>query len=177
VRGGAGSWAKNADWDQYLMRIQNTSAEPLTLESVVVYDSTLTRHEITANRKQLVKASRRTAKRYEDADIEVKAGLGAGSLLVAGGVATSVGMGAGAAAVYGGGVVRAANNSKVNAEIKARNSELPNTVSAGESTALSLFFPITPSPRRVEIHYSAAGRTGVLVVDTSTELEDLHIGD
>jgi hypothetical protein len=29
----------------------------------------------------------------------------------------------------------------------------------------------------VEIHYSAAGRTGVLVVDTSTELEDLHIGD
>ena len=195
VRDGQGTWARIADWDQYLMRVRNHSDGPIELESVVVYDSMLTPHGATPDRRTLVKASRGAARRYADADISVKAGVGGASLLVAGGVATTVGMGAGAAAVYGstaavgatagalvlapvlvaGGVVRMANNSKVNAEIDARSTDLPLLIDADATESLSFFFPITPSPARIEIHYSSSDGPGILTIDTSEALQGLHI--
>ena len=45
VRGGPGTWAKNADWDEYLLRIQNNHAEPISVTSIAVYDSMETRQE------------------------------------------------------------------------------------------------------------------------------------
>lgn len=195
VRDGQGTWARNADWDQYLMRVRNLSGEPVKIESITVFDSMLTPHEATPDRKKLVKASRGAARRYADADIKVKAGVGGGSLLVAGGVASTVGMGAGAAAMYGGtaavgatagalvlapvlvagGVVRMANNSRVNSEIDARSTELPLVIGAEATESLSFFFPITPSPARIELHYSSAGEAEVLTIDTAEALHGLHI--
>ena len=34
VRDGPGTWAKNADWDEYLVTLRNDSAEPVTVTAV-----------------------------------------------------------------------------------------------------------------------------------------------
>jgi len=195
VRGGPGTWAKNADWDEYLLRVENRSDEPITLNSIVVYDSTSFMHEAVGNRKSLVKGSRKTAKRYKGQDIKIKAGVGGAALVVAGGLGATLAMGAGSAAVYGsgavlgaaagavvlapvlvvGGVLRGVNNSKVNSEIENRQTQFPVIVGPGELQGLDLFFPLTPSPQRLEISYATAEAEFVLAVETSVSLDGLHL--
>jgi hypothetical protein len=170
VRDGPGTWAKNADWDEYLVTVRNHSDEPVVVTSVTVTDSSETRHNSIASRKKLVKASRQTARRYKGDGIKVKAGVGGGALLVTGVLSANVGMGAGAAAVYGssaaagaaagalvlapvlvvGGVLKGVNNGKVNDEIE-------------------------PSPLHVLIDYTDATGDYTLVLDTSAALNGLHL--
>ncbi len=195
VRDGAGTWAKNADWDQYLLRVQNVSDQPVEIRSVTVLDSSLATHTSVANRKQLVKATKETARRYDDQGVDVKAGVGGATLVAVGGLSASVGMGAGAAAVYGGGavlgatagalllapalittgIVRGVNNGKVNEEIGRRQSRLPRTIAAGEGAALNLFFPIAPSPVSVEVAYGDTEGEYLLALDTTVPLAGLHL--
>ncbi|MDJ0941583.1 MAG: hypothetical protein QNJ00_17600 [Woeseiaceae bacterium] len=195
VRDGPGTWAKNADWDEYLLRIQNVSERPVEIRSVTVLDSSLTSQHSVADRKRLVRATRETARRYEDEGVEVKAGTGATTLVAVGGISASVGMGAGAAAMYGSGaalgatagalllapvlitngIVRGVNNGKVNKEIGLRQSMLPRTIAAGEVAALNLFFPIAPSPASVEVAYADADGEYVLAIDTTAPLDGLHL--
>ena len=87
VRAGPGTWAKNADWDEYLLRLRNLSDEPIRITGVAIYDSLDTRLENSANRKNLVKASRKSVRRYSDEGLEVKAGLGGPTLIAVGGTA------------------------------------------------------------------------------------------
>ena len=115
--------------------------------------------------------AKKTARRYEDEGVEVRAGFGGATLVAVGGVTASVGMSAGAAAMYSsgaalgavgallvapvlvtGGIVRGVNNSNVNREIEKRQATLPRVVHADETVALSLFFPIAPSPSGIEVH-------------------------
>ena len=134
VRGGPGTWAKNADWDEYLLRVRNNQPEPVSITSIAVYDSTQTRQSTIANRPALVKESKKTQKRYQGQGVKVKAGMGSGAIVAAAGASAYVGMSVGAAAIYApgaavaaaagalilapalavGGVVRGVNNSKVN---------------------------------------------------------------
>ena len=195
VRDGPGTWAKNADWDEYLVTVRNGSAEAVTITAITVTDSSEHRHDAVANRKQLVKASKQTAKRYKGQGIEVKAGLGGRALVVAGGLSASVGAGAGVAAVYGsgaavgatagalvlapvlvvGGVVRGVNNSKVNESIEARQTPLPHEVGPGSARVFDVFFPIAPSPFEVRIDYEDASGEHSIVMDTRDALEGLHL--
>ena len=195
VRDSPGTWARNADWDEYLIQIRNTSGDPVQVTSIRVFDSGEVGHESVPNRKKLVKGSRKTARRYRGEGLEVKAGLGGGALVVAGGVAASVGMSAGAAAVYGstataagaagalllapvfitGGVIKGVNNSKVNSEIENRQTLLPMEVGPNESRPVNLFFPIAPSPSRVEVNYVDSIGEHLLVLDTSEALAGLHL--
>ncbi len=195
VRDGPGTWARNADWDEYLVALRNDSPEPVTITAVTVTDSSGHRHDSIASRKKLVKASRQTAQRYKGQGIEVKAGLGGGALAVAGGLSASVGAGAGVAAIYGsgaavgvtagalvlapvlvvGGVVRGVNNSKVNVTIEARQTPLPLQVEPGSTQVLDLFFPIAPSPIEVRIDYTGASGENSIVLDTRDALQGLHL--
>ena len=99
VRNGPGAWAKNADWDEYLLRMRNSSAEPLLITNITVLDSLENRVDRRSNRRQLVKGSKDNARRYRDSGYTVKAGAGAGELLVAGAAVTAVGVGVAASAV------------------------------------------------------------------------------
>jgi len=74
-----------------------------------------------------------------------------------------------------GGIVRGVNNSKVNNQIELRQTKLPLEVPAGEELGLNVFFPISPSPKVVELIYIDATGKHSLVIDTSTALEGLHI--
>ena len=194
VRDGPGTWAKNADWDEYLLRVRNSSDQPVEITSVKVFDSSLTAHDTIGNRKKLVKATKKTARRYEDEGVEVRAGFGGATLVAVGGVTASMGMSAGAAAMYSsgaalgaagallvapvlvtGGIVRGVNNSKVNREIETRQAGLPRVVHADETAAMNLFFPIAPSPASIEINYSDSNGQYVLLIDTASVLDGLHL--
>ena len=39
VRNGPGTWAKNVDWDEYLIRVQNLSDDSIRVTNITVLDS------------------------------------------------------------------------------------------------------------------------------------------
>jgi hypothetical protein len=170
---------------------------------LTVVDSLDTRIEPQFGRKQLVKNSKKTARRYKESGVKVKAGRGVGTMLVAGAAVTAVGIGAASAvaatsalsgaaaagsagaAVGGllllgpalavGGIVRGVNNSKVNNEIELRQTTLPLDIPAGEELGLNVFFPLAPSPKILELIYVDEAGERSLIVDTSKALDGLHI--
>ena len=203
IRNGPGTWAKNADWDEYLLRVSNQSDQPITVTRIIAVDSLDTQVVPEHGRKQLVKSSKDTVRRYKGSGIKVKAGRGAGTMLVAGAAVTTVGVGAAYASAYGalmsggtaagtagaaaggllllgpalavGGIVRGVNNSKVNKEIELRQTTLPVEIPAGDEIGLNVFFPLTPSPKRVELTYTDVAGEHDLIIDTSVALDGLHI--
>ena len=199
---GPGTWAKNADWDEYLLRVSNQSDQTITVTRIIVVDSLDTQIAPGDGRKHLVKGSKDTVRRYKGSGIKIKAGRGAGTMLVAGAAVTTVGVGAVAAAGYGaamtgtaagtagaaaggllllgpalavGGIVRGVNNSKVNKEIELRQTTLPVEIPANEEIGLDVFFPLAPSAKRVELTYTDGAGEHALVIDTSVALDGLHI--
>jgi len=198
VRDGPGTWAKNADWDEYLLRVSNRSDQPIQVTRVIVVDSLDTRIESQPKRKQLVKGSKQTARRYKDSGIKVKAGRGAGTMLLAGAAVTVIGVGAASVAAVGataagsagaaaggllllgpalaiGGIVRGIRNSAVSKQIEQRQTVLPLELSAGEELPLNVFFPLAPSPGMVELSYTDVTGEHSLTIDTNTALNGLHI--
>ena len=201
VRDGPGTWAKNADWDEYLLRVSNQSELPLQITAVSVTDSLETAVASQRGRKALVKASKRSAKRYKTEGVQVKAGSGATTMLITGAAVTVAGVGVASAAVYGaalgssatgaataasgllllgpalavGSIVRSANNRAVNRQIELRQTAIPIEIAAGEELVLDAFFPIVPSPQRIEIIYADTDGEYRLLVDTSAALSGLHI--
>ena len=197
VRDGPGSWAKNVDWDEYLIRVDNRVDHPVRLQFVTVVDSLGTRIVPGLDRKQLVRASKRAVRRYEGHGLQVKAGLGAGTLASAG-----VASGATAAALLAsgplalsssaataaaggvvllpvltvGGIVRGMNNGRVNDQILARQTRLPLELAGNQTANLAVFFPLTPSPREIEIGYIDACGSHALRIDTRVPLDSLHLG-
>ena len=206
VRDGPGTWAKNADWDQYLLRLENRSTTDLRITEVYVEDSMGTKVFPGRDRKGLIAGSKQAADRYQDADIKVKAGTGTavmaatvmGTTLVGGsvvgvglaytsfasllGISTSFGAavtaaGAGLVLVGPAMVIRNRRNQrKVDARIQDIRSRLPFPVEAGMVKQAALFFPISPSPRHVVISYSQGESSQTLRLETREALAGLHLG-
>lgn len=194
VRDGPGSWSKNADWDEYLLHVQATSGWSLDITRVVVVDSLGKRHKPRAFMQELADESREIAKRYEDEDLKVTANAGAalfwtgyfvGGASAAAGLATLGTTGAAAGAAAGGllvapvlmtaGVVVAVQEYQVQREIDRRNTVLPLTLAAQQDLPVTLYFPIAPSPQRVEIIYTDPAGEHVLAIDTRDALAGLHL--
>jgi len=197
VRDGPGTWARKADWDEYLLRVRNESDHPVRVSRLIVIDSLGVPIESQSGRKQLVKSSKKTARRYKESGTKVEAGSGRGTLGVAaataggaaigaatatGGILGGAGFGAAAGATLVlapvlavGGVVRGVNQSKVNNQIELRQTAIPHDLAAHEELTLDIFFPIAPSPTTVELTYSDSSGEHHLVIDTRMALDGLHI--
>jgi hypothetical protein len=203
VRDGPGTWAKNADWDEYLLRVTNLSDQPVQVTGVIVVDSLNTPIASQPGRKQLVKESKATVRRFKDSGMKIKAGSGAGTMLVAGAAVTTIGVTAASATAYAaamsgaaagatagaavggllllgpalavGGIVRGVNNSKVNQQIEERQTALPLEVPVGQELPLDIFFPLAPSPQVIEVRYTDASGEHMLAVDTREALRGLHM--
>ena len=195
VRDGPGTWAKNVDWDEYLLRVQNLSDDSIRVTNIAVIDSLGTRIETRENRKQLVKGTKKTKRRYKGEGLKVKAGASTGTLLTAGAIsaattaavvsAAGVFSGTAGVAITGGlilvpvfavgGVFRGVNNSKVNKQIKYRQTLLPIVLQEKEEKSIDIFFPLTPSPRQIEFIYVDSRGDHTLVIDAHTALEELHL--
>lgn len=201
VSEGKGAWVEEAAWDEYFVRVHNTSAVPLEITGVEVEDSRGTVVGAMGTRSELIKGSRATAKRYKDAGVKIYTGLGGGTL-------TALGAGSGAAGVayastlslgfLGGGsssaalgtaaglmvaapvlgtmgVVRAVRARKVDRQIRQRSTDLPLTLAAGSEATLDLFYPIAPAPNAVTIAYRDGTAENRLQIDTRQPLAGLHL--
>lgn len=84
VKDGPGTWAKNAYWDEYLIRVTNQSADAITVTGVTVVDGLATTVDSAADRKTLVKASKQARRRFKKQDLDVRPGAGSGVLIAAG---------------------------------------------------------------------------------------------
>lgn len=201
VRAGPGTWAKNADWDEYLLRFKNLTDSPMQITNVWVYDSLGTQINRQLDRRALVKGTKGTKRRYRDSDIKVKAGMGTGKMLAAGAAVGVVGYGLavgaaapsfGAGAAGGGagaagavllaapviaflGIKKGVNNSKVNSEIIRRQTVLPLALPSSDEVSAKLFFPLSPSPTHVEVIYTDTEGEYRLVIDTQEALDGLHL--
>lgn len=204
VRNGPGAWARNADWDEYLLKVRNTSASPVEVRAVDVTDSTGFTAVQLADRAALVRASKLTVKRYRGDGIRVAAGRAGAGMVAAGVGAGVVGYGAavaagtsaalgaggaaggGAAAAAGGfilaapvlvgvGIARMVNNRKVDDRIESRATRMPVDLPPGSEILLDVFVPISPSPRQVTLHYSDGQGDHALRLDTRQPLRGLHL--
>jgi len=194
IRNGPGTWVKNAGWDEYLLRIRNQSTQPVRLTHLFIVDSLDTRIEPLSGRKQLIKGSKETSRRYKKSGIKIKAGAGRATLRTAGLTAGGAALGAAAAgggwatagAIVGGGLVlapilavggvmRGSNNSKVSEAIELRHTEIPLELAANGEIRLDVFFPIAPSPKSLEIKYENGSGDYGLVVEIGGKLDGLHI--
>lgn len=199
VRDGQGTWARKANWAEYLLRVENLSERPIQVVEVVVVDSLNTRVESLAGRKQLVRGSIRAKERYKKSGIKIDSGPGAGGAVALGAVVGGAVWGATAAAASGpvavgagagmaagavlvlvpvlavGGVTRGINHSKVNKQIELRQTVLPLEIPTTKEHRLDLFYPLAPSPQRVELIYADSAGEHNLVIDTRTALNGLHI--
>jgi len=197
VRDGPGTWARNADWDEYLVEVRNVSAAPIQLTGVTLLDSMDQSNSASASRGALVEASRENARRYKDSGLRIAAGRGRGIALVAGGAgATTAGVGLAYASLWGGAgtgtlaaasglilagpalvtvaIVRGVRKGAVTKRIKERSTRFPASIDAGQSLSLDVFFPLSPAPRRIDIHYTDAHGAHILSTDTSKALDGLH---
>ena len=169
VRDGPGSWARNADWDEYRLTVRNLSDARLVVDRIVIFDAFDQPIAATGSRENLVRGSRKIARRHEDAGIEIKAGAGAATaasgLLLAG------------PALITTGIVRGVRNARVNEQLVTRGTSLPLHVAAGEESALQLFFPIVPSPERMVLSYRNGVFARQIVIDTSSVLNRLHLAN
>ena len=201
VRDGPGTWSRNADWDEYLVRMRNLSDHRIRVTDVVVFDSMNTALPTSGRRKDLIAASKATGKRYKAQGVRVKAGVGGVGLMAAGTAAYYAGFGLGYAALSGGvaatntvaaasvggivlapvllgtGMVRGINNNKVAREIVRRQTEMPFDIGPGAKVDATFFFPLAPSPRRFEIIYSDRQGEHTISIDTTGVLGGLHIGN
>jgi len=193
VRDGPGSWAKSADWDEFLLRLRSSHTAGVEIWRVVVVDSLGGRHRQQEEMGELKQRSKETARRYEGASLQVSAGAGGGSLLGAGaGVATAAavaGVTSTSAAVIGtataaivvapvlvaAGTVSMFEEAEVQREMTRRRGALPLHLDPGQAVELHLFFPLAPAPQRMEVMYADASGGHVLVVDTREALAGLHL--
>ena len=150
-------------------------------------------------REDLVKESRAVKKRFKGQGIKVKAGIGGTALVATGSAAVIAGAGVGMAAVSGssaaasvagaavvgvfaapvliiGGVVRSVNTSRVGKEILKRATSRPVFLNPGEVQSLDVFFPIAPSPKKIELTLVSANGESSIFIDTSEILRGLHLG-
>lgn len=166
VNNGPGAWARNTDWDKYLLSIENLSESEIVISQINLKDFLGNLFEPSADRKTLVSLSYNQIDRYENGDLEVTSGIGAGTVLATGAAVAVVGAAAavpaatmgGAAAIGTGpvlvagavllspvfvvaGLRRMSNTSKVSRVIETRASELPQTIGSGEEVLVDVFYP------------------------------------
>lgn len=198
VSNGPGSWSKKATWDEYQLRVANTSNQPVEVIDIVVYGMRSEQVRSSADRRELVDASKKVGKRYEDEGVYVQPGIGASSLLAAGAVSAAVGFGTAATApilassaaagvaltgivlmpvLVTGGVVNVINGNRIANEIELRSTTLPLELAAGEIQTVTAFYPVTPSPTSVELVYRTGDGLESLVIETGEVLAGLNIGD
>ena len=190
-RNGAGAWTRDAEWDEYLIRIRALSDEAVEIREIVIFDALDHRIEVRTDRGDLVDGTREIEQRYQQSGQLVRdrggngwavagAGVGGAAVIVASAAPATI---AGAATFFTAGYVAvivgahfagaAVERMLINAEIKRRQTTLPVTVPSGAEASLDLFFPITPLSGRTQVVYADRHGEHRLDIDTRKAPIDL----
>lgn len=197
LRNNALAWSRDAEWDEYVIRIRSLSSEPLEIRGVAIFDALDHRLESRSERNELVDGTRETELRYEKSGKVVRtaaasgwavsgavvggaavaAGATAPGILVGGAatlaVAVPIALGVGLA-FAGAGVKRVIDNAQVQGEIKRRASLLPVTLQPGAETRLDMFFPSAPLSSHAEVVYADRRGEHRLDIGTREALQELE---
>jgi hypothetical protein len=192
VRNGPGTWVRDADWDEYFLRLANHLAAPLRIERFELRSARLLGAvECSTSRTQLEKQSSATLRRLKDAGIVAGAGVvSAGAAVAVVGTGGTMAASAAAAAaaivllpvglVTGGVYVHKKHKRErldhalIDEQLAQRSFALPYELAAASDVSKSTFFPITPAPTQLIIGYAIAGEPHELTLALPS-LAGLHL--
>ena len=174
LRNGAGAWARDAEWHEYLIRIRALSDESLEIREVAIFDALDHRIEPRSDRGQLVDGTREMERRYEQSGKVVPK---RGTPRIAASVAQAifsgpVGLLAVGVALPIYGVARLAENAQIDSEIQRRRTTLPVALPSGAEASVDLFFPTTPQSARTQVVYADRHGEHRLDIDTRQALAE-----
>jgi hypothetical protein len=187
--GTPGSWKQEAFWDEYVVVLHNTGEQPLEVASVTLVDFAGTSRASGDDPWALERESKTLERKYQDSGMAF-ARVAAPRILLASAepvVIASAGIGvAGAAAaatatavalpVYGLTIwgINRHHKSAIKAEFNRRRLPLPLSLAPGETRTGSLFFPMLPNPRSIDLNWSIESGTGDSVLPLDF-LYGLHV--
>ena len=187
--GGPGSWKREEFWDEYVVTLNNTGQQPLQVASVTLVDFAGTSRSAGDDPWALERQSKTLERKYRDSGMAF-ARIAVPRILVTSAepvVIASAGVGAAGAAaaatataealpVYGLAIlgINRHHKSAIKAEFNRRRLPLPLSLAPGETRTGSLFFPMVPNPRSIDLNWSNESDTGdsVLALDF---LNGLHV--
>ena len=196
-RDSGGSWVKKANWDEYVLTIENDSQDAAEIQSIYLYSDKLPAPvESSISRVQLDARSNTALRALKDVGIVAGVGIVAPSAMIVGAIGTSGGIlsassGAAALVVVGtvaipvgliGGTVYVINRHRrdkkdkllIDQQLGERGYAAPVQILAQTRVTKSAFFPITPSPNRLVVNYSTHGEAQEISLELP-ELAGLHL--
>lgn len=187
--GAPGSWKREAFWDEYVVALHNTGEQPLEVASVTLVDFAGTSRATGDDPWALERESKTLERKYQDSGMAF-ARIAAPRILLASAepvVIAGAGIGAAGAAaaatatavalpVYGLTIlgINRHHKSAIKAEFNRRRLHLPLSLAAGETRTGSLFFPMIPNPRSMDLKWSTDSGTGDSVLPLDF-LYGLHV--
>jgi hypothetical protein len=189
IDGGPGSWKREAFWDEYVVELHNSGKQPLQIAAVSLVDFAGTSRSAGEDPWALERESKSLEEKFRDSGMAF-ARIAAPRVLVTSAepvAIASVGIGtAGAAAaatvtavalpVYGLAIwsTNRHRKSAIEAEFNRHRLTLPLSIAPGETRTGSLFFPMVPNPRSLDLNWSNGSdtRDSVLPLDF---LHGLHV--
>jgi hypothetical protein len=187
--GSAGSWKREAFWDEYVVTFHNNGDQPLQLASVTLVDFAGTPQLPGDDPWALERESKTLERKYRDSGMAFAriagprvltaaaepaviagAGIGAAGAAVAA-TATAVALPIYAVTIWS---INTHNKSAIKAEFYRRRLPLPLSLAPGETRTGSLFFPMVPNPRSMDLTWSNESGTGdsLLALDFLRGLHD-----
>lgn len=194
VRNSGGSWVRDADWDEYVLTIRNDSPDSIEIQRIDLYSDKLPAPEQSStSREQLDARTGRTLRAMKDVGVVAGAGVVVPTALMAGTIGAGGGSLAtvGAAAAVGavaipvgliGGTVYVVKRHYRDKEDKVlierslmeRGFGVPVQILPGMQVGTSAFYPVTPSPTRLVVHYAAGDSSREIPLDLPA-LAGLHL--
>jgi hypothetical protein len=190
VRDSPGSWVRDADWDEYILTIKNSSSSGLQIERVQLYSQYLSAaQDSSLSRQQLEDRSRATLANVRDAAVVA----GAGAVVVGTTMAVASAGYVGAIAALPVGFIaiplvigyesehtairrnrERQDNSLIQLTMLERGIHLPLDIPPGTEATRSAFFPLTPAPSRLLVGYRIDDEPHLLALELPA-LAQLHI--
>lgn len=187
IPNGPGAWVKDARWDEYVIKVQNLTGSPMTVERVRILDPRGVYIDSGVDPSQLEKVSETMARIYKDAGIQFAIGMApaavGGAALAAGSIGTAAGalalapVAMIAAPIYFFGKQHADQKDKEAIEAGFHRRRLNNsTTLAGNATIIgSVFFPMVPNPRSLAVEYRMGNTLRTIELPTEEKLKGLHV--
>jgi hypothetical protein len=192
IYGGPGSWKREALWDEYVLTIQNSGKQAVTVDATTLTDSAGNEVAAGVDPWVLEKQSKSLEKQYRGSGLAFVRTAGPAVIIVGAGAAavaattTSMFISAAAAgaamativalpvyyvSVWG---INHHNKKAIVAEFTRRRLPLPLMLAPGETRTGSMFFPMVRDPHSLNLHWSDGTGTGQATLPLDF-LHGLHV--
>ena len=186
---GPGSWKRDAFWDEYVVSLRNPGPVPITVSSLTLVDAAGVGHAPGVKPWDLEKESKSLEQKYLETGLAFVRYTAPGVLILGAGagyistVSIFSSAAAGAEAVtlialplyyLGVCVINLSNKAAMENEFNHRRLVLPLTLAPGDARSGSLFFPMVPSPRSLNLHWADGPAQGEAVLPLGF-LAGLHL--